>query len=175
MTEDERPRPKYGEYATPQNQAEAIAGSMPPVSPLLTPGSSPVAPPDPARQDVRPRRRWDLILSIGLLAYGFFNVVAGFFQYSNIAEVVNQAYALQGVGEFTSTEFAETVGLAINVVNVVIYAVTALVTIRLLRARRLAFYVPLIGGALAAIVVAVLLLVLMFSDPAFMAYVNNAS
>ncbi|HEV7957505.1 MAG: hypothetical protein JWL94_662 [Microbacteriaceae bacterium] len=171
---DERPRPKYGEYATPQNQAEAIAGSLPPVSPVLRPhaGETPAATPS-GRE--RPRRRWDLILSAALLAYGFVNVVVGLVQYSNVAEIVNQAYELQGIGEFTSTEFADSIGMAISVINVALYAVTALITVRLLRARRIAFYVPLIGGALAAIVVGALLLTLMFGDPAFLSYVNRSA
>ena len=32
---ERRPRPQYGEYATPQEQAKIIADSLPPVSPLL--------------------------------------------------------------------------------------------------------------------------------------------
>lgn len=34
---ERRPKPQYGEYATPQEQAKIIADSLPPVSPLLVP------------------------------------------------------------------------------------------------------------------------------------------
>lgn len=46
-----RPRPRYGEYATPQEQAAIIARSMPPVSPVLVPAAAPksgAVPPDSA-------------------------------------------------------------------------------------------------------------------------------
>ena len=43
---ERRPRPQYGEYATPQEQAKIIADSLPPVSSLLVP--APAAPTPPA-------------------------------------------------------------------------------------------------------------------------------
>lgn len=117
---------------------------------------------------------WDLVLSIGLLCYGLLNVIAGMFQYSNVAGVINQAYELQGIGEFTSTDLATSVGVAINVVNIGLYLVTLVITVRLLRASKLSFYVPVIGGTLASIVTVVLLLVVVFNDPAFLDYLGSA-
>ncbi|GAB3139462.1 DUF6264 family protein [Marisediminicola antarctica] len=180
----ERPRPEYGEYATPQNQADAIAKALPPVSPLLTPAGrqAAVTPAAPAARRAapvltpsRPRRRWDLFLSIALLAYGLLTVLGGFVQYSDIPAIINQAYAAQRIGEFTSIEQAGTVGTTIMVANVVLYAITAFLTVRLLRARRLAFYVPLIGGAVAATVTVVLILTLVVNDPAFREFVASVT
>ncbi len=180
----ERPRPEYGEYATPQNQADAIAKALPPVSPLLTPAGrqAAVTPPAPAARTAapfpapsRPRRRWDLFLSIALLAYGLLTVFGGFVQYSDIPAIINQAYAAQRIGEFTSIEQARTVGTTIMVANVTLYAITAFLTVRLLRARRLAFYVPLIGGAVAATVTVVLILTLVVNDPAFREFVASVT
>lgn len=194
---EERPRPRYGEYATPQDQANAIAGSLPPVSPLLTPGQSPVAghdaaappstgspvvtpapkPPDghrtarPAAQ--RGGRRWDRAVTVALLAYGLFGVIAGVARGSNIAVVIDQLYQLQNIGSYVATPAADTVGMAINIVNIVLYAITVLVTVRFLQAGRVAFYIPIIGGVLAAIIGAILIFVLMFNDPAFVAYITS--
>ena len=206
----ERPRPEYGEYATPQDQANAIAKALPPVSPLLTPadrptavtpaaesragvgrasvgraGSTPAAATPasgsaarttgPVTESSRPRRRWDLVLSIGLLVYGLLTVFGGFVQYSDIPAIINQAYAAQRIGEFTSIEQADTVGTTIIVANVAIYAITAFVTVRLLRARRLAFYVPLVGGAVAATISVILILTLVINDPAFREFVASVT
>ena len=44
---ERRPKPQYGEYATPQEQAKIIADSLPPVSPLLTPPVPVPVPPVP--------------------------------------------------------------------------------------------------------------------------------
>ena len=183
---DLRPRPEYGEYASPQDQASAIAGSQPPVSPFLVPGNEakpgptpaasgwPAVTPPKASTGERPRRRWDLILSVGLLSYGLITVMTGFVQYSDVASIINQAYEIQGVGAFTSTDSADTVGTAAIFVNVVLYAITAAITIQLLRRRRLAFYVPIIGGALSAIIIGIMIVSLMLGDPAFTEYMNNA-
>lgn len=183
----ERARPEYGEYATPQDQADAIAKALPPISPLLTPAdrpaavtpAAPAAPParpaEPALAPSRPRRRWDLVLSIALLAYGLVTVLGGFVQYSDIPAIINEAYAAQRIGEFTSIEQAETVGTTIMVANLVLYAITAFVTVRLLRARRLAFYVPLIGGAAAATISVILILTLVVNDPAFREFVASVT
>lgn len=180
----ERPRPEYGEYASPQGQADAIAKALPPVSPLLTPADRPAAvtPASPVGRTTapvltpsRPRRRWDLVLSIALLAYGLLTVFGGFVQYSDIPAIINQAYAAQRIGEFTSIEQAETVGTTIMVANVAVYAITAFLTVRLLRARRLAFYVPLIGGAVAATITVILILTLVINDPAFREFVASVT
>jgi hypothetical protein len=180
----ERPRPEYGEYATPQDQADAIAKASPPVSPLLTPADRPAAvtpaapvarPAVPVLTAERPRRRWDLVLSIALLAYGLLTVFGGFVQYSDIPSIINQAYAAQRIGEFTSIEQAETVGTTIMVVNVVLYAITAFLTVQLLRARRLAFYVPVVGGAVAATITVTLILTLVINDPAFREFVASVT
>lgn len=180
----ERPRPEYGEYASPQGQADAIAKALPPVSPLLRPADRPAAvtPAAPAERTIspvltplRPRRRWDLILSIALLAYGLLTVFGGLVQYSDIPAIINQAYAAQRIGEFTSIEQAETVGTTIMVANVALYAITAFLTVKLLRARRLAFYVPLIGGAVAATITVILILTLVVNDPAFQEFVASVT
>lgn len=179
----ERPRPEYGEYASPQGQADAIAKALPPVSPLLTPADRPAAvtPAPPAASTTAPvltpsrRRRWDLVLSIALLAYGLLTVFGGFVQYSDIPAIINQAYAAQRIGEFTSIEQAETVGTTIMVANVALYAITAFLTVRLLRARRLAFYVPVIGGAVAATITVILILTLVVNDPAFREFIASVT
>ncbi|MCY7326597.1 MAG: DUF6264 family protein, partial [Microbacteriaceae bacterium] len=86
-----------------------------------------------------------------------------------------QAYAAQRIGEFTSFEQAETVGTTIMVANVALYAITVFLTVRMLRAHRLAFYVPLIGGAVAATITVILILTLVINDPAFREFVASVT
>lgn len=190
MTE-ERPRPQYGEYASPQEQAKIIAKSLPPVPPVLQPRGSqtsvapvpaaPVSAPAPGSTPAvasapvsRPRRRWDLALSIGLLAYAAVTILAGFSQYSDLPSVLNQVYAQQGIGTFEGTAFAATAGFAINASNLVIYAIVLPLTVAQLRARRIAFWIPLTGGVLAAIITGSLVIAVMLNDPTFTAYVGSA-
>jgi multisubunit Na+/H+ antiporter MnhC subunit len=167
---DERPRPQYGEYATPEQQL--AAGGLPPVAQKpVVPTVLPIAPP---QQSGQPQpRRWDRILSIGLLAYGLYSVIVSIVQFSNLDALMNQAYELQGIGEFSSTELAGTLGIAMIVTQIVIYLATLVITMALLRRGRLAFWVPLAGGVLAGLIVAVCLIVLMTTDPAFIDYVTE--
>ncbi|CAN5251461.1 hypothetical protein BH09ACT3_BH09ACT3_12910 [soil metagenome] len=169
MTE-ERPRPQYGEYATPEQQRAAGGAPVPhgrapePTTPAPGPPSAVVQP-----------RPWDRILSIALLAFGLYNVITGVVQFRDLGAMLNQVYELQGVGSYTETALTAALGTVIVVSQVVIFLVTLTITMSLLRRAKLAFWVPLVGGALAGVIVMVSLLVLMGSDPAFIAYVNEMS
>jgi hypothetical protein len=172
---EERPRPAYGEYATPEQQAAAM-------------GKQYVPPPDPATivsapapygglsgvsvAPAAPSRRWDFFLSALLLVYGLYSVISGLFQYSDLDAVANRYFQAQGIGTFTSTtpHLATALGLIVNASDIVIFLLVAWITVRLLRRGRIAFYVPLIGGILAGLLVGTCLVVLMLSDPSFIAY-----
>jgi len=196
-----RPRPRYGEYASPQDQAAAIASSHPPVSPLLVPddtepeadtptgvgrvpapGSGGWPPPTgtpsrgprdpdhgqtPAPVATARRLRVDRILSIALLAYGLVTTLNGFAAYSDLGAVLDDVFAAQGLGDFSSDSTARVGGIALNLVNTAILAVVAAVTIGRLRARRRAVWVPLIGGVAAVLAAFAVLLVVITGDPAF--------
>lgn len=181
---DPRPRPRYGEYATPQDQAKAIAVSHPSPSPLLVPGGDrPTAtgrdlPPSGTgaapRTASRVRRRpWDVALTVTLLVWGLFLVVGGMLGAGDLSSAIQQAYDAQAIGTFRPTQLAASIGVAMNTANLVIYAATLLVSVRLLVARRLAFYVPLVGGAVALLATTVLLTVVLANDPAFQEFVAS--
>jgi hypothetical protein len=175
---EERPRPAYGEYATPEQQAAAMGKQYaPPPDPATMVSEHPPY----ARQagssavPVVPSRRWDFFLSALLLVYGLYSVVSGLFQYSDMDAVANRYFQSQGIGTFTSTtpHLATALGLIVNASDIVIFLLVAWITLRLLRRGRIAFYVPLIGGVLAGLIVGTCLIVLMLSDPSFIAYFKN--
>lgn len=178
---EHRPPPQYGEYASPQEQAKAMGASLPPIThyaPVVNrpTNAQPYGAPTSARRNASGKiapRRWDLILSSGLLAYGLINVISGFFQFSDMGRLIDDVYSTQGVGDFTSTSLSGAFGVVINVTNVVLWLVGMLLTVRLLRRGKIAFYVPLLAGAVASIVAATCMMVLLFSDPAFSDYVNG--
>ncbi len=173
-----RPRPQYGEYASPEQQAKAMGVTSPPpptVPALAARPTGALAPPPPPYGQNLPRaatvatpRRWDLMLSAVLLAYGLYSVVSGMFQFADLGALINRVYQMQGIGQFTTTQLATTLGIVINTSDVVLFVATALITFTLLRRGRVAFYVPLIGGAVAGIIALVCILVLMFGDPAYL-------
>ena len=195
---ERRPRPQYGEYATPQEQAKIIADSLPPVSALLVPppavptpaghpaSASPTAggsahrAPDAATRAsadvaVRPAtrrrpRRWDLILTALLLGYASVNVIGQLMARDMLSTIVTQFFVAQGIGVYTPTALTTTLGNSLNIVTLTLFAVTVLVTTWMLRRGRVAFWVPIAGGVAATIVALVFVVILLQSDPAFTAY-----
>ena len=198
-----RPKPQYGEYATPQEQAKIIADSLPPVSPLLvhpvpvSPGPIPPAPvppvlssgvvgkpprtphsktrltgPSPTEPRRRPRR-WDIILTAGLLGYATINVVTQLIARDTLATIATQFFVAQGIGAYTPTALTTSLGNTLNVVTLALFVATVLVTIWMLRRGRVAFWVPIAGGVTATIVALVFVVILLQSDPAFVAFLDR--
>ncbi|MES2094151.1 MAG: DUF6264 family protein [Actinomycetota bacterium] len=178
-----RPRPQYGEYATPQEQAKIIADSLPPVSPLLVPSAVPQAsrPPDastrvgtvPPPPVARRPRRWDLILTAALLGYATINVIGQLAARDTLAAILKQFFVTQGIGEYTPTALTTSLGNLLNVVTLALFVLTVLATVWMLRRGRVAFWVPIAGGVLASIVALVFVVVLLGSDPAAIAYLRG--
>jgi hypothetical protein len=151
---DDRPQPKYGQYA-----------------PLTTPAPAP-QPPAPIGV-ARPPRTWDLLLTTALLLFGVYDVVTGFDKFSNLADALRSVYTAQGYGTFTSDDLASSMGLAINVVRIVTLAAAVLVSLLLIRAGRRAFWVPLAGATFAGLFMIIGLFVVILGDPAFAQYVAS--
>ncbi len=194
---ERRPRPQYGEYATPQEQAKIIADSLPPVSELLVPpparpptarpltgGGSGHRPPDAATRvsanaPVRPAtprrtRRWDLVLTAVFLGYASVNVIAQLVSRDTLATIVTQFFVAQGIGVYTPTTLTTTLGNVLNIVTLALFVVTVLATTWMLRRGRVAFWVPIVGGVAATTVALVFVVILLQSDPMFTAHLNGA-
>ncbi|MGV8895415.1 MAG: DUF6264 family protein [Rhodoglobus sp.] len=166
---DDRPRPKYGEYAP--------IGSVPPVA-----ASEPVAAPKDAgiaqsAPDALPtkRRTWDVGLTTALILAGVFDVVGSFSRFGNLAATLREVYAQQGLGTFTNDALANDMGIAINVTRVVLLVAAIGFGLWRLGQNKIAFWIPLTAGVLAFIVVGVCLLVVVVSDPALAEYVAQQS
>lgn len=163
MTEpapDPRPKPRYGEYAP-----------LPPTGYV-----QPAAPPEPLAPPTaieRPRRTWDVVLTASLLLVGVYDVVAGFSQYLNLGPALVAAFEQQGFGEFTSFGLASELGVVLTGIRIAILVVVTIVSLLLIARGRRAFWVPLLGGVLAALALMVCIFVIVLGDPAFVQYVNG--
>jgi hypothetical protein len=153
---DPRPEPRYGQYSdAPVTPPPPPAEFAPPIAPE------------------RKRRSWDVALTASLLFLAVYDVVAGFAGFAQLGSVLSDAFDQQGLGEFTSFDLATSMGLVINIIRIAILAVVIIVSLTLLSRNRLAFWVPLVGGVLAALAVLVCILVVIVADPAFLEYVND--
>ncbi len=169
---EQRPRPAYGEYATPEQQAAAMGKQYaPPPTTAPVAGPSPYGPPPVASATTN--TRWNVLMSAVLLAWGLFNVIAGFFQYPQLAAVLQSYYTANGIGTLTDPGLASKFGVAIVIANIVIYLVVLVGTYRLLRRGRPAAYIPLLGGVLSVIVIITCIGVVLYNDPTFMAFATK--
>ena len=180
---DDRPRPQYGEYATPTQQAQA---SGEPIPDLANPSSHATAPnsgvqpevnmhqpppytgaaltPDGVTSVRRPRR-WDLIISIALLVYGATGVLKGLIDRTDLNAAMRELYSRANLGTYQAVDLATSLSHVIDFSNTVLIAITALLTIRRLRLGRIAFFIPLIGGILSTAIGTACLIAILMADP----------
>ncbi len=170
---DPRPRPQFGEYATPEEQRARIQEPAPwqiaPVAPpepvaagVPTPGI-PAAPP----VGVARPRAVDRIVTFALLAYGLVNVVSSipaFLDYGAYAETM---LAIVGVDVKMSDPGAgRGWGIAAVIVLSLGWLATAAVSVWNMRRGRLSWWIPLTAGILFTAIAGMLMAVPLVNDPA---------
>ncbi|MET0734806.1 MAG: DUF6264 family protein [Microbacterium sp.] len=190
-TPDPRPRPAYGEYATPEQQRARI--QQPDVAHSLdhgvaapTAAPAPVPAPQPAPAPryggdlpgaTRPAGpRPDRIITAILLGAGAVNVFLSVQGFLNLADAFARTMETMGIpGEFTNTAAAQTWGAIAAVVLIAGYLLTALAAWRRIRAGRISWWIPLVGAAISYALVLACLSVPLAGDPAFQEYVRSMS
>lgn len=200
----DRPRPQYGEYATPEEQRARIrqpdassaleAGQTPDgaeqaslgVHGAATGGHAPhsgyAVPPHPggyAPAQAAPsgaRRTGDRIATFALLGYGLFNVVTTLSALLDFPRLAGTYFSLMGIpGSFTNVESGMLWSRIALVLLVAGYAATVLVSLRRLRAGKLTWWIPLSAGVVVQLIVGVLLAVPLINDPAFQSFMMSGA
>ncbi|MCU1439061.1 MAG: hypothetical protein JWP85_58 [Rhodoglobus sp.] len=164
---DDRPEPRYGQYAPVPPPATEI-----PPAPPANETAVPLPPPAGARADA-PRRRWDVVLTTLLLLFGVYDVVTGFGTYADLSAPLRAVFEQQGIGDFTSDALALQLGIWLNVLRVALLAAAIVVSLLRISRNRIAFWAPLGAGVLAVLATLVAAGVLVVSDPAFTAYLES--
>lgn len=111
------------------------------------------------------RRTWDLVLTVILLVVGFFGMLIGLFYAWAFSDPVllDQAMGQGGMGGFNGTVGAGPTIIAVS--HIALYLVALGVSILLLVKNKIAFWVPLTAGVIAAIVFWGTLVSILMSDP----------
>jgi hypothetical protein len=177
---DPRPRPQYGEYATPEEQRARIA--KPDVSlvyepsPVLDESPAPAAAPATraaraagpgAAAEVPRSRSVDRIVAFALLAYGLVNVISSFPALIDFEAYADTMFGLLGVdATLTDPAAGRPWGIAAAIVLAVGWVVTAALTWFAIRRGRLSWWIPLVGGVVFTFASAMLVLVPIMNDPA---------
>lgn len=169
---DERPRPQYGEYAPegwtwqPQSEPRADAAASPP----------PPAPP-PAPLAVAPARTStvDRMVTIALLVLGALGAWNSATSLQQLPVAIQTVYTQQGVGTYSPQEWLPTLALVGTVSMLALYAGVLGWSIARLRAGKLAFWVPIVGGVVALVAMIVITGIVFFTDPTFVSFVQQQS
>jgi hypothetical protein len=158
---DERPRPQYGEYATPEQQASAMGKR--PIPPLRQFPEVTPPPPNPEHRVVLAApigHPVDRVVTMIMLAFGVYTMFTGGSSYLNFGSVLESSAKQYGFA-YTSTASDATAGYWLFAIQLVLFAVTAVLAILRVRRGHIAFYIPLAGFALflvaGAIVVSTML------------------
>lgn len=176
------PRPQYGEYATPEQLARArgltleqLQEQITPPRPVAEPGAAAPAPaaapttrPADASAPARRRRPVDRPVTIGLLAFGLIYTLLNIPGFLALDETMQLTFDMLGYGEFRATDSVATLGVVAVVVQVAIWLAAASGSYALMKRGRAAWWVPLAGGFVTFIVVAVIVSVILLADPTFM-------
>lgn len=161
MTEsapDPRPEPRWGQYS----DAVPVAATYPPPTP----------PPAPERAAAPTS---DVVMTVLLIAIGLFDVIRQFPAFMDFARVMRESYTQLGYGEFTSDALANGMGVAQNIVRVVLILIAIAWSARRISQRKRAFWVPLAAGGVATLLLLGGIFAVMLIDPAITAYVNHLS
>nr|RZI37320.1 hypothetical protein BJQ95_00244 [Cryobacterium sp. SO1] len=174
---DYRPQPRYGELAPegwtwtpPQDEhapADSAVVSPEPVQAPVTPGRAvPSSAPGSAPT-------WDRPVTLSLLILG---VLGAFFTISilgSMPEALQTLYTQASLGDYTA---ADSVGAIITGGSIglgVLWLATATVSTMLLLRGRRAFYVPIVGGVVAFVLLVAVTAVVLAGDPALLDYFSR--
>ncbi|MCR2812151.1 DUF6264 family protein [Microbacterium sp. zg.Y1090] len=178
---DPRPRPQYGEYATPEEQRARIA--QPDATDALSSGVAPQAgmhdasqprggsapfPAEPATSAVaRPTRMADRVITLALLAYGLVTVLVAAPQMLDVGAFAQTMFQTLGVdAQLADPESGRGWGVAAATALAGGWVLTAWLSWRSLAARRLTWWIPLVGGILFNFVSGTLMVIPIMNDPA---------
>jgi len=179
---DYRPQPRYGELApegwtwTPPQDEHAPAASAV-VSPEPVPATQGAAdrpsPAAPGRAGTGTAPAWDRPVTLSLLVLG---VLGTFFTISvlgSMPEALQMLYTQASLGDYTAADSVAAIITGGSIALAVLWLATAGVSVMLLLRGRRAFYVPIIGGVVAFVLLVAAMAVVLAGDPALLDYFSQ--
>lgn len=196
---ESRPRPQFGEYASPEEQRARIAEpideqraeelGIAPVIPVdhrhteptlreqtrQTPAQGTSGAPQSPEEASGGRRpvTGDRLATSLLLGLGLIGLIVTMPNLLDLPGLIRPALVQLGVSGYSSDSLASAMGVLALGLQIAIWIGAVLLSLRSLRAGRLTFWIPLVAGVAANIVVIVCLAIAMGADPAFMEYVRS--
>lgn len=177
---DPRPRPKYGELApegwkwVPPKDVSRLDTARP-LEVAAAPAEASAA--DRVDDEAllliqaggrKPVPYWNRPVTVTLLMVGLLGMLYSVGTLIELPQSIQAYYAMQGLGTYTAPSYVASVTLVGEILQVLIWLASVVVSVRLIRHQRLSFYVPLLAGVLAAIVLVAITLAVLINDPTLM-------
>lgn len=177
---DGRPRPQYGEYASPEEQRARIR--QPDASwaidtgqaPGSVPAPSPRSPAAPAPRAAAAAHPVDRLVTWVLLGVGLVSVVINVPGYFALDQQLAALFTTLGIDEpIADPSGLRLWGAVAAVVLLVGYALTAWWAWAWLRRGRRAFWIPLVGAAVTLVIASVCINGPLTAEPGFIAFTEQ--
>ena len=168
---DYRPQPRYGELAPegwswtpPQDERPAASAPVPPATAIPV-GAAQRDAAAPAQAPA-----WDRTLTVSLL---FLGLLGAFFTISMLValpESLQLIYTQAKLGSYSAAAGVAGLITGGSIGQAVVWLATVVVSMLLVARHRRAFYVPLIGGVVAFVLLVATMAVVLSGDPALLDY-----
>jgi len=179
---DYRPQPRYGELAPegwtwtpPQDERTPVDSAVvtPEPAPATRGAADRPAPATPGRAGPGSAPAWDRPVTLSLLVLG---VLGAFFTISvlgSMPEALQMLYTQASLGDYTAADSVGAIITAGSIGQGVLWLATTTISVLLLLRGRRAFYVPIIGGVIAFVLLVAAMAVVLAGDPALLDYFSQ--
>ncbi len=144
------PPPRFGKLATAEEQKASVA-----VRP---------APSVDVRMEDRKPLKADIVATCILLIAGLIGCSFAIVSVNGLGQYIQSEYALHSLGIYTPPAILGTITIAITVSHIALFVLALAISTRLMTRRRVAFYVPLTAGIIAATIFWTVLISFIASD-----------
>lgn len=187
-----RSKPQYGEYATPQEVANArgipidranehVDRLAEPITPVHPPTKKQAslgsglrhAPPSGRPLAVRHPGHASSLLTVLLLVFGIWNTVTSIPSFLDLGTSLSQGLALAGYGTVRFGAVAHVVGIVLLVFSFLVLIAAVGLSLRRIRLSHSSFWVPLAAGGLWFVGMVVGVVVIVANTPGIVAVMQN--
>ena len=184
---DPRPKPQYGEYATPQEVANArgipldrganehVSRLAQPITPPPTPHLRHVPPPSGRPVAARHPAQRSSLITVLLLVFGIWNTVTGIPTFLDLGGALSQGLEALGYGTIPFGVAAHVAGIVMLVFSFLVLIAAVGLSLRRIRARRPSLRVPILAGLVWSLGYVVSTIVVVANTPGAAALLQNHS
>lgn len=140
------------------------------VRPIQT---TPTSATDPVAVGAAAGRRvpaWDRYLTITLLFVGLLATFSAVSTFSGVPTVMQQLYSMQDLGTYEATASVSATLLTGSILEGLIWAATAALSVSLMVRGKRTFYLPIIGAVIAGVVLFAVMAVVVVTDPTLLTF-----